>query len=491
MATAVVKDDGAIHFGFHRSNYSQLSLHLLLAVLIGVTLRLTTFKEATDSDITNQIGDKYVVKTSFLVSFGFTKALSNLLVGRVSDVYGRKLAHTLGWGFGVILGGLLLGLAWSVTNNEKEEEESAATLWIWYVGANICLGAQQGWTWTTNIFMFLDILGPENRAMASAISNSAGYLTSAVTTYAAAALSTKEAFWWVLGSSLLGCAVSFFLVKDTTPFVHQEEANIHSQRRIPIPQQEMVDLQSTFPPQAEEDQLRLVHPQGGEYATTIPTKPSPSSFGAVFVTTCWYNPSAAVLCWGGLTANLVTSLAWGLVLIWGAQQGLSTLQLAHIGSAFTLTKGTAMLVSGYCSDRIARRKVVLIAGYLVAALGLLVTAGADNDNSNDLAAIYNRLLWGGIIIGSGIGSVYCILTAGLSDHTPPQDRASAIGRNSRFNKCKRQHCFKSSLSTTETAPTKLLAEPKNPRDELLRLFASDDRFNQFCWSQTLKQEINP
>ena len=146
--------------------------------------------------------------------------------------------------------------------------------------------------------------------------------------------------------------------------------------------------------------------------------------GSVFVRTCWQNPSAAVLCWGGLTANLITSLAWGLVLIWG-QQNLTALQSASIGSAFTLAKGVAMIILGYCSDRMHRRNVPLVGGYLVAALGLVVTAGADD--TDDLSLIYLRLWLGGIIIGSGIGSVYCILTMALSDHSPPQDRASAIG----------------------------------------------------------------
>lgn len=425
-------------FGFQWSNARQLGLHVAMAVLIGVTLRLTTFEEATTA-IADAVGHKYVVKTSFLVSFGFTKALSNLVVGRLSDLYGRQLPHAVGWGFGVLLGVALLGLAWNVKEqqavNAAEKNNSNHLLWFFYVLANVLLGAQQGWTWTTNIFMFLDILGPSNRAVASAISNSVGYLTSAATTYLAAVLSTKIAFGAVLACSLLGCIVSTCCIQDTSLFVVQEETVIH--QPTPLQQQEMVDFQSKNNGQEDVgtpvDKDGSTHDVTPEVQTSLVDDEDPtttilsssSSMGSVFVTTCWQNPSAAVLCWGGLTANLITSLAWGLVLIWGHQQDLTALQLASIGSAFTLAKGVTMITSGYCSDRMRRRKVPLVGGYLLAALGLVVTAGADD--TDDLSLIYSRLWQGGIIIGCGIGIVYCVLTAALSDHTPPNYRASAIG----------------------------------------------------------------
>jgi hypothetical protein len=232
--------------------------------------------------------------------------------------------------------------------------------------------------------------------------------------------------------------------------VTQEASAIHHQP-TPIPQQEMVNFSSQLqtdgddkeeeeekpmdkdgaskiagqtPPQDETQHASLVDTDDPD-VTTSNISSSPSSLGTAFVTTCWQNPSAAVLCWGGLTTNLVTSLAWGLVLIWGQQQELTALQLASIGSAFTFSKGVTMILSGYFSDCMRRRKVVLVAGYLVAVFGLLVTAKADE--TDDVALIYSRLWVGGIVIGFGIGSVYCVLTAALSDHTPPQDRASAIG----------------------------------------------------------------
>jgi MFS family permease len=430
-----------VRLGFDRFNIGQLSCHFLLAVLIGVSLRLTTFVEATT--IAVAIGDHYKIKTSFLVSFGFTKAFSNLAVGRVSDIYGRKAPHAVGWMFGIVLGVVLLLLSRSLNTSD---EEGGSGWMFWYVLANICLGAQQGWTWTTNIFMFLDILGPKHRALASSLSNSVGYISAAATTYMAATLSTESAFRLVLSTSVVGWIVATFLVRDTSRFVEEEmcqssySPSIETDSAAHSADEEWND-DSTSPGDNMEDPSRgvsydLVSNKPSKFDMTMDHIPGDvnegeidsgvtSSFATIFADTCWRNKSAAILCVGGLMTNLVTSLAWGLVLIWGKQQGLSEISLANVGSAFTFSKGFVMVLSGYVSDRQQDRKRVLVAGFLVTMIGLGVTAIADL--TADLDAIYVRLLLGGVVIGCGIGSVYCVMTAALSDHTSPQDRASAIG----------------------------------------------------------------
>jgi len=412
-----------VPFGFGRQNILQLSYHFVLAVFIGVTLRLTTFTEATT--ISKVIGDTYKVKTSFLVSFGFTKAVSNLLVGRVSDSYGRKIPHSIGWIFGILLGIILLVLLRRMTGADVEDRQS----WIfWYIFANICLGAQQGWTWTTNIFMFMDVAGPGHRAFSSGLSNSLGYLSSALASYAAAILSAETAFRVVLLTSAVGWAISAYLVNDTSAFVEQEIREVSYAPSSSQPSSDTVDEWE------DEDGSRDMEVEKHAISQTSmlpggqeqsPLVDSDGSFYTVFAVTSWTNRSTAILCAGGLFANLITSFAWGLVLIWGQQQGLSSVSLANVGSAFTFTKGITMFLSGYFSDRQQDRKRVIMGGFLLAVVGLIITAAADL--TNDLRTIYIRLFLGGIIIGFGIGSVYCVMTAALSDHTLPKDRASAIG----------------------------------------------------------------
>lgn len=477
MVSRAGETSHTVQWGFQRSNCAQLVLHFILAILVGISLRLTTFPEATF--ISSYLGDEYKAKTSFLVSFGFTKAISNLIVGRISDIHGRKIPHVIGWGFGVVLGIILL-LLWQTTKELDNLLQDAYTgndeinvpttievhmrrkLWVWYVLANTCLGAQQGWTWTTNIFMHMDILGPHHHALASGIANSLGYSSSAFTAYAAAFLSTEAAFTLVLTSSAVGFVLSFCFVNDTTCYVAQENMqdtatelqslDVNASRFETPDEKQPIDdgfLGNNSADEVEDSVAGTevaVHmapsrngpweKRGYDLVTNSSLSDTPpykqqihlvSSPRTVFVATSWRNKSTAVMCCGGLMANLVTSLAWGLVLIWGKEQQLSSLALANIGSAFTFTKGIMMVMSGYVSDRLQNRKRVLVCGFFVVIVGLVVTATADQSTTVETKNIYKRLLIGGIIIGFGIGSVYCVMTASLSDHTPPQDRASAIG----------------------------------------------------------------
>jgi MFS family permease len=139
----------------------------------------------------------------------FKQYLNDLspILTAASDRYGRKLPHAAGWVAGLVLAALLL---------------SAGSNWTQYVIADIFLGAQQGLAWTTNIFMFMDILGPDNRALASGISNSTGYIASAIANFIADALISAHGihsvFVFVLVSVLLGLVVSVCFLKDTTKY---------------------------------------------------------------------------------------------------------------------------------------------------------------------------------------------------------------------------------------------------------------------------------
>eukprot|EP00977_Amphora_coffeiformis_P029919 scaffold43532_cov191-Amphora_coffeaeformis.AAC.1 len=256
--------------------------------------------------------------------------------------------------------------------------------------------------------MFLDILGPHHRALASGISNSTGYLSSALATFAAAALSPSHAFGVVLVSSLMGLGISVVFLQDTSELVRQEQEK--QQSAIRITNQSNNDEQF-----ADESEHHEIPP------------PRPS-FWNVFTLTTWHHPSLSILCCAGLMTNFVTSFAWGMVLIWGKQEGsLSAQQLARIGSFFTFSKAFSQIVVARVSDFVQNRKRVLMLGFSIAVLGLLVTARAGIHHTNDLSSTYNHLLAGGVGIGCGIGSVYCVMTGALSDHSQPEQRASVIG----------------------------------------------------------------
>jgi MFS family permease len=225
--------------------------------------------------------------------------------------------------------------------------------------------------------------------------------------------------------------MSTFLVRDTSVFVEQEMNEASYAPSNTVDSQSASGVLDEWDDEDSSANIAVAN-QLDHQPFTIPEAmeklgpgDSNGSFCTVWSNTCWKNKSTAILCLAGLSANLITSFAWGLVLIWGKQQGLSNISLANIGSAFTFTKGITMVVSGYISDRQQNRKRVIMGGFVTAIVGLLVTSAADL--TTDDRVIYVRLLLGGIVIGFGIGSVYCVMTAALSDHTPPRDRASAIG----------------------------------------------------------------
>src|SRR2546425_9726655 len=72
---------------------------------------------------------------SFLVSFGLVKAAANLFAGRTSDRLGRKPVLVAGWLFGLPVPFLI----------------AFAPSWGWIVLANVFLGLNQGFCWSTTV----------------------------------------------------------------------------------------------------------------------------------------------------------------------------------------------------------------------------------------------------------------------------------------------------------------------------------------------------
>src|SRR6187401_1201865 len=79
---------------------------------------------------------------SFLVAFGLTKAVTNLVAGAMADRVGRKPVLVAGWFVGLPVPFILI----------------LAPDWGWVVAANILLGIFQGLTWSTTVLMKFDLV---------------------------------------------------------------------------------------------------------------------------------------------------------------------------------------------------------------------------------------------------------------------------------------------------------------------------------------------
>src|SRR5262249_51866530 len=119
--------------------------------------------------------------TSFIVSFGVTKAIINLIAARASDRLGRKPILVVGWLFALPVPFLII----------------YAPAWWWIDLANVLLGANQAMAWSMTVIMKVDLVGPKRRGLALGLNEFAGYfavgVVSWVTGYIAANTALRPA----------------------------------------------------------------------------------------------------------------------------------------------------------------------------------------------------------------------------------------------------------------------------------------------------------
>jgi MFS family permease len=300
---------------------------------------------------------------SFLVSFGLVKACSNLMAGRVSETIGRKRVLVAGWLFGLPVP-LLIGLAPS---------------WGWIVFANVLLGVNQGLCWSTTVIMKIDLVGPRRRGLAMGLNEASGYLAVSLAAFGAGALAPtlglRLAPMW-LGETLAvaGLILSLLLVHETLPFSRLEAALGSTQAGAP-------------------------------------------SFWHVFRNTSWGDRSLFAVCQAGLVNNLNDALAWGLLPLFFAANGLALSQISILSALYPATWGITQLGTGALSDVIGRKSLIA-SGMVLQGVAILLFVLTTGFSAWSVAAVS---------LGIGTAMVYPTLLAAIGDSTLPSWRATAIG----------------------------------------------------------------
>jgi MFS family permease len=347
-----------------RANAHQFGLLVALNALVGALVGL-------ERSVLPLVGEQDFALTStvtilaFVVAFGLAKALTNLAAGDLAERFGRKRILVAGWLVALPVP-LLIGLAPS---------------WWFIVAANLLLGVNQGLAWSMTVVMKVDLAGPRRRGLALGLNEAAGYIGVAATAFASGALAASYAprtVVWV-GAALivvLGLLLSVLTVRDTASHV------------------------------ALEQEAR------GELA------PAHDNLRSAFVHASLRDPILRVCSQAGLVNNLNDALAWGLVPLYLAANHASLHEIAVVAAAYPLVWGVGQLATGWLSDHIGR-KPLIVGGMLVqaAALGLLVAGGGEFAPS--LAAA--------LLLGAGTAMVYPTLIAAVSDASQPRDRARVIG----------------------------------------------------------------
>lgn len=298
---------------------------------------------------------------SFIVSFGFSKAIMNLYAGHIAERLGRKRVLMLGWLIGIFVPVIIL----------------KADSWSWIIIANILLGINQGLTWSMTVNMKVDLVHARQRGLAVGLNEFAGYMGLSIIAFLSGYVASHfdlRPYPIYIGIiiAILGTLLSLF-TKDTGKHL-----------RLQLKQQ---------------------------YNSAKP------SFMNVFMKTSWKDKTLSSCSLAGMVTNLKDGMIWGLLALFLMNHRLSLPQTAIIVAIYPGAWGFLQLFSGALSDRIGRKRLIVLGmiTQAVAIWGLLLFRGFD--------------LWllFAIVLGFGTALVYPTLQAAISDVAQPEWRATSLG----------------------------------------------------------------
>jgi MFS family permease len=300
---------------------------------------------------------------SFIVAFGLTKAVTNLLAGVLADRFGRKPVLVAGWLVGLPVPLLVI---W-------------APAWGWVLVANLLLGVNQGLCWSTTVIMKIDLAGRERRGLAMGLNEAAGYGAVALTAWLTGLLAARaglrpEPFYLGLAYAGLGLGLSALAVRETLPHAEHEAGQLAGSGRTP-------------------------------------------STGEVVLLTTFRERALSACSQAGLVNNAADGLAWGLLPLFFTRGGLDVGRVGLLTAVYPAVWGAGQLATGPLSDRLGRKP--LIAGGMLlqaAALGGIALSGG-----------FAAWAACAVALGAGTAMVYPALLAAVGDVAHPGWRASAVG----------------------------------------------------------------
>jgi len=146
---------------------------------------------------------------------------------------------------------------------------------------------------------------------------------------------------------------------------------------------------------------------------TKPLRPQASPHSGVHV---WRNRHALRGCVTGGVHMFNQAIVITFLPVYARSLGLSISATGLLYSLFWVTRIAASLGSGSLSDRIGRNPV-LVGAFLMAGTGFVVMGAGRS----------SWLLPATILVGLGLGAVFPVTIAMVSDHVPPTQRGLAIG----------------------------------------------------------------
>lgn len=352
-----------------RANITQFTL--LAAMTFGVGLVVGAERVVVPALAKSEFHiASFLATLSFIISFGVVKALLNLVAGRLADRIGRKPVLLAGWLVALPIPFMII----------------FAPSWGWVVAANVLLGMNQGFAWTTTVTSKIDLVGPQNRGFALGINEFSGYLGVSLGGFTggllAGAYGLRVApFIFALAVILVSLLASWLLIRETLPFTHLETRLHHSPDN----------------PGADAD--------------------SPPPLRTVFALTTWGDRALGAASQAGLIEKFTDTLAWGLFPLYFASQGLDLVTTGAIVALYTGSWAVLQIYTGHLTDRIGR-KWPIAGGMWLAASGIALVAVSH--------ALVGWLA-GALLMGAGMALLYPTLLAAVSDVAHPRWRGAALG----------------------------------------------------------------
>jgi MFS family permease len=348
-----------------RENLGQFSLLVLLNAFVGAMVGLERTVLPLLGEQEFGLTSKTAI-TSFIVSFGVTKAVLNLVAARLSDRVGRKPILVTGWLLALPVPFLII----------------YAPAWGWIDLANVLLGANQALAWSMTVIMKIDLVGPRRRGLALGLNEFAGYfavgVTSWITGYLAARYGLRpQPFYLGIGISVVGLLLSILAIRETRHHVALE-------------------------------------------ATAGAAAPPPGqapSLSRIFYVTSLGNASLFAACQAGLVNNLNDGMSWGLYPLFFAAHGLSVQRIGLVKAVYPAVWGVLQIATGPLSDRVGRKGLIGW-GMIVQSAGIWLTVVVPE---------YGAWLVGAALQGLGTAMVYPTLLAAITDYAHPSWRASSLG----------------------------------------------------------------
>lgn len=306
-----MQKSGDFEMGLRR-NWKQFSLLVLVNAFVGgmIGLERSVFPHFAHEEF--GLSSKTAL-LSFIIAFGFTKAITNYVSGILSNRLGRKKLLIAGWLFAIPVPILFL-----VTKS-----------WNLVLLANILLGISQGFAWSSTVMMKIDLVGEKERGFAMGLNEFAGYVAVGLISFLTGYIANRwgispYTFYIGIAISWVGLLITVVWVHDTSAFVRKESMSTRT-----------------------------------------------DSFKNVFIETSFTNKTLSSVTQAGLINNLNDGMIWGLLPIFLYQLHFNHQKIGLITSIYPIVWGIGQLLTGKMSDWYEKKKLIFL-GMLTQGLAIIL-----------------------------------------------------------------------------------------------------------------------